>query len=86
MNGTGKISNADRHAFTAAYMAAVVPDSVPVGPFCACSERPYPHPAHTEELAVFEYHRSLHAMQRKNPARQTRAAGNLLPKKARTRR
>jgi hypothetical protein len=83
------ISKAERHAFTVAFMATVVPNSVaPEGaPFCTCSERSHPHPAHIDELMVFKYHRSLgHALQRKNPTRQRRAAGNLLPKKARTRR
>src|ERR1700686_2658254 len=53
------IKQSERHAFTLEFMKTVIPNSVPVGPFCSCSEKPYPHPAHTEEEAVFEYHRSL---------------------------
>jgi len=49
----------ERARVTAAIMATVVPNSVAVGPFCTCSEHPYPHPAHTDEEAVFEYHRNL---------------------------
>jgi hypothetical protein len=82
----GVISKADRHAFTVAYMAGPRP-AVVVGPFCSCSERPYPHDAHVDEMQVFEGHRSLrYAMQRPDTARPKRAAGNVLPKKARAHR
>ena len=30
-----------------------------IGPICCCSQFKFPHPAHTDELGIFEYHRSL---------------------------
>ena len=57
--GPGKISKADRREATEKWRASMVPDSIPVGPMCRCSERLYGHDAHTSEIAIFDYHRSL---------------------------
>src|SRR5271169_5610902 len=54
-------SDKTRRAITAAYEAQMVPDSVPVDwAMCRCAEHAHPHPPHSEELVIFEYHRSLH--------------------------
>ncbi len=83
MKETGKISAADRHAATAAYLAGPRPVMVVDWSLCQCSQYQHPHPPHRSEKSVFDYHRSLsyisifvkdkkHEVQRKNKPRARR--------------
>jgi len=79
MSETGKIPKAVRAAATAAYLAGPRP-AVNLPARCTCSQHRFAHDAHVEEKAVFDYHRSLHVVKRKNaPSSGAPKTGQVVP-------